>query len=212
MCTETITDILGRTVEATRNSNTNERTITLADDEHDLLMQAHKSIKKAGTEGIHTINSILTSLKSSVVGDEKKVYLIKECINRARDDYILLNSSVKDIEVDIKYNFKVRCSLHYLTHVLLNLLKNAYKHGGQDVKIKIWTRRACLYFKDYGRGIPKANLPCIFDRFYTGNKTGAGIGLAFCKMVMEDLGGNIECKSKYGKYTEFKLIFPKSIR
>jgi signal transduction histidine kinase len=212
MCTETITDILGRTVGVTKNSNTNERKITLVGDEHDLLIQAHNSIKKAGTQGIHTINSILTSLKNSVVGDEKNLHPIKECVNQALDDYSLFNNSAKDIEVNIKYNFKVRCSLHYLTHVLLNLLKNAYKHGGKDVKIKIWTRRGCLYFKDYGNGIPKANLPYIFDRFYTGSKTGTGIGLAFCKMVMEDLGGYIECKSKYGKYTEFKLIFPKSTK
>ena len=64
-------------------------------------------------------------------------------------------------------------------------LENAHKHGGQDVKIKIWTKGSRLYFKDYGTGIPKENLPYIFDRFYTGSKTGTGIGLAFCKMVME---------------------------
>ena len=95
------------------------------------------------------------------------------------------------------------CSLHYLSDVFINLLKNAYKHGGANVKIKIWTKGSYLYFKDYGRGIPKESLPHIFDRFYTQNKTGTGIGLAFCKMVMEDLGGHIECKSKYGEYTKF---------
>jgi signal transduction histidine kinase/Na+/proline symporter len=210
MCTEVITDILGRTVKTARNSDANKYIITLDKNEYDFLMQAHKSVQKAGAQGINTVNSILTSLKNSVVGDEKKLHLIEECIKQAIDDYSLFNSSAKDIEIDIKYNFKVMCSLHYLTHVLLNLLKNAHKHGGEDVKIRIWTKGSTLYFKDYGSGIPKENLPYIFDRFYTKNKTGTGIGLAFCKMVMEDLGGYIECESKYSKYTKFILVFPES--
>jgi signal transduction histidine kinase len=210
MCTEVITDILGRTVKAAKNNNASKFTITIDKDEHDFLMQAHRSIQKAGAQSMNTINSILTSLKNSVVGDDKQLYSIEECIKQAIDDYSLCNNSEKDIEIDIKYNFKVMCSLYYLTHVILNLLKNAYKHGGENIKIKIWTKGSCLYFKDYGKGIPKENLPYIFDRFYTGNKTGTGIGLAFCKMVMEDLGGHIGCESKYGKYTKFTLVFPES--
>ena len=62
--------------------------------------------------------------------------------------------------------------------------------------------------KDYGRGIAKENLPHIFDRFYTKSRSGTGIGLAFCKTLMEELGGTIECKSSLGKYTRFTLTFP----
>ncbi|MBA8667975.1 HAMP domain-containing histidine kinase [Holosporaceae bacterium 'Namur'] len=53
-------------------------------------------------------------------------------------------------------------------------------------------------------------LPYIFDKFYSKSKSGTGIGLAFCKMIMQDMGGYIECKSRVGKYTEFILTFPKA--
>jgi len=211
MCSEAVTDILRKSVGTVQNDNQNNYTITLAKDEFDLLMQSNKSIQKAGTRGINTVNSILTSLKSSVVGDEKKLHKIEDCVRQAISDYSLFNSTANNIEIDIKCNFKVMCSLYYLTHVILNLLKNAHKHGGEDIKIKIWTKRSRLYFEDNGKGIPKEVLPYIFDRFYTGNKTGTGIGLAFCKMVMEDLGGYIECASKLGKYTKFTLVFPEAI-
>lgn len=208
MCSEAITDVLGRAVNTAQPSNDNY-TITLARDEYNLLMHSHQLIKKAGTRGVSTVNSILTSLKSSVIGEEKKLYCVEECVKQAIYEYALFTSAVKDVEIDIKDNFEVMCSLSYLTHMLLNLLKNAHKHGGSGARIKIWTKESRLYFKDYGRGIPAENLPYIFDRFYTRNKTGTGIGLAFCKMVMEDLGGYIECESRYGKYTKFILTFPK---
>jgi len=56
-------------------------------------------------------------------------------------------------------------------------------------------------------------LPHIFTRFYTwsadrNQSTGTGIGLAFCRSVMESFGGTIDCKSQLGEYTEFTLAFP----
>ena len=94
--------------------------------------------------------------------------------------------------------------------MLFNLLNNAYKYNGENVKIKIWTQGHKLHFKDYGNGIEEEDLPHIFKRFYTKNETGTGIGLPFCLMVMEDLGGTIECYSQTGEFTEFILSFPAS--
>jgi signal transduction histidine kinase len=63
---------------------------------------------------------------------------------------------------------------------------------------------------DDGPGIPSAIRRHIFSRFYTTatNGQGAGIGLSFCKMVMESIGGEIQCESREGEYTTFRLIFP----
>lgn len=66
-----------------------------------------------------------------------------------------------------------------------------------------------LIFKDTGKGISKENISHIFRKFYSRTKYGTGIGLSFCKMVMESLGGEIKCKSQEGKFTEFRLCFPK---
>jgi signal transduction histidine kinase len=48
----------------------------------------------------------------------------------------------------------------------------------------------------------------IFDHFFTKTRHGTGVGLAYCKMVMEDLGGDMTCESVKGEYTHFILHFP----
>jgi signal transduction histidine kinase len=60
-------------------------------------------------------------------------------------------------------------------------------------------------------GIRHEVLPKLFEKFYTTTYrgTGLGLGLAFCKMVMNGFGGSISCASEWGQYTTFKLIFPK---
>jgi signal transduction histidine kinase len=63
---------------------------------------------------------------------------------------------------------------------------------------------------DTGPGIPASLKHQIFDRFFSTIRygQGAGIGLSFCKMVMESIGGEIQCESREGEYTTFRLIFP----
>jgi signal transduction histidine kinase len=50
----------------------------------------------------------------------------------------------------------------------------------------------------------------IFERFFTTLESGrgTGIGLSFCKMVMEGLGGEITVDSTEGEFTTFRLLFP----
>lgn len=206
MSNQIINEILGKD-GAVKKIAANKYVITLEENEFDFLIAANQSVKKAGEQGIGMISNILNSLKSTVVDNEKKLYSIEECVKRAVADYSLSNPRAKEVKITIKDNFKVLCLLDYLMQVLFNLLKNAYKHGGQDVKIEILAEGTKLFFKDNGRGISKEDLPYIFDRYYTKSKTGAGIGLAFCKMVLEDLGGSIECKSELGKHTKFILSF-----
>lgn len=64
---------------------------------------------------------------------------------------------------------------------------------------------------DTGKGISKDILPHVFDRFFTRTQHGAGVGLAFCKMVMHSFGGDIRCQSEEGKHTLFSLSFPQPL-
>ena len=63
-----------------------------------------------------------------------------------------------------------------------------------------------LHFRDNGYGIKPDILKKIFEDFYS--TAGIGIGLSFCKNVMDKINGTIVCHSEFGKYTEFILIFP----
>lgn len=102
-----------------------------------------------------------------------------------------------------------------IIHVLFNLLKNAIYYvraagkGNISIRIENGDKYNFLYFKDTGQGINAKVLPHIFERFFSRTYHGTGIGLAYCKLVMQNLDGDITCRSKEFEYTEFKLSFPK---
>lgn len=97
----------------------------------------------------------------------------------------------------------------WMEHLLFNLLKNALYvvHGQKDGKIEIWCAQNVLHFKDNGGGIPAEQAAHIFDRFYSKTRHGTGLGLAFCQLVMESIGGSIDCVSTPGDSTEFLMQF-----
>ncbi|MBA8666558.1 hypothetical protein H1Q59_01450 [Holosporaceae bacterium 'Namur'] len=164
-------------------------------------------LKKASIEGISTVDRLLTSLKAMVIAQDKDEYSIKECLEETIKDFMVSTESLGKVNINIENDIIFYGSKHYIKHVLYNLFSNALKHGGSNVEIDIWSEDHKLYFKDYGKGISKEDLPHIFERFYTKSSKGTGIGLSFCKMVMEEMGGALECRSELGKYTEFILKF-----
>lgn len=101
-----------------------------------------------------------------------------------------------------------------MVHVLLNLIKNANRAILQVKKgsIEIFNRKDdkynYLYFKDTAIGIKKEYAKRLFDSFYTNNLEGTGLGLFFCKNVIEGFHGKIWCESIYQKYTCFIIRLP----
>ena len=101
------------------------------------------------------------------------------------------------------------------THVLFNLIKNSLRaikeadHGNIYINLMSDKDFNFLIFKDTASGIPKKTLDALFKQFSTNSKEGTGLGLVFCKMVMQAYGGDVTCDSKEGQYTEFRLKFPK---
>jgi PAS domain S-box-containing protein len=105
-----------------------------------------------------------------------------------------------------------------LARVLANLFGNALKYSpkGGDVVVRMcrdsegW---AVLTVDDQGLGIPPADLPRIFDRFYRGTNVvgsipGTGIGLAGAKQIVEQHGGTIAVASEEGCGTTFTVRLP----
>lgn len=81
--------------------------------------------------------------------------------------------------------------------VLHNLIGNAYKHGGAGARVAVVAEAAdgAVRFAvdDDGPGIPEGERERVFERFIQGSSAahGSGLGLAFCKLVVEQLGGRI---------------------
>ncbi|WP_449355700.1 ATP-binding protein [Virgibacillus natechei] len=95
--------------------------------------------------------------------------------------------------------------------VLLNILDNARKHSLAGSQVKLEVSETNQYVKisitDNGEGIPKKDLPNIFDRLYRVEKSrsrksgGTGLGLAIAKEIIESHGGSIEVQSELGEGT-----------
>lgn len=103
-------------------------------------------------------------------------------------------------------------------HVLFNLLKNALQsvqssgYGTVTVIAEAGDRTNTITVRDTGPGIAPEAIPGIFEQFSSlkSPDQGTGIGLSFCKLVMESMGGYIRCDSTPGQYTEFTLHFPEN--
>ena len=84
-----------------------------------------------------------------------------------------------------------------LKQVFLNLLDNAVNHGGDGKRIDVSLTedggRVCVRVRDYGHGIPEAELPHVKEKFYKGSSKnrGTGIGLAVCDEIVTRHGGSL---------------------
>ncbi|MDU2963249.1 MAG: cell wall metabolism sensor histidine kinase VicK [Streptococcus salivarius] len=105
-----------------------------------------------------------------------------------------------------------------MTQVVDNILNNAIKYspdGGKiTVSMKTTDSQLIVSISDQGLGIPKKDLPLIFDRFYRVDKArsraqgGTGLGLSIAKEIIKQHKGFIWAKSEYGKGSTFTIVLP----
>ena len=110
-----------------------------------------------------------------------------------------------------------------LEQVAFNLLDNALSYTPQGGKVALSLRNgraeesgalATLEVADTGIGIPEAELPRVFERFYRVDKArsrsegGTGLGLAIVKHIVENHGGHVEVESVEGRGTTFRVELP----
>lgn len=102
-----------------------------------------------------------------------------------------------------------------IVQVLLNLIQNglqAMPTGGRmTLRAYSEQNKSVVEILDTGIGIPPDALKKIFDPFYTSKAEGegTGLGLSICHGIIQELGGNIEVKSKVNKGSCFRVTFPK---
>ena len=101
-----------------------------------------------------------------------------------------------------------------ITNILINSVKYTPEQG--NIKVYIGAVHDDAYIKiiDNGIGIPKEDLPRVFERFYRVDKArsremgGTGLGLPIAKEIIESNGGSIDIKSEVGKGTEVIIKIP----
>lgn len=107
-----------------------------------------------------------------------------------------------------------------MEQVLTNLIDNALRHtpddGAVTVKLAHVNQQITIEVADTGYGIPKEDLPYVFERFYkadkarTRGKSGTGLGLAIAKNIVERHNGSLSVESEVGIGTTFVIKLPLS--
>ena len=102
--------------------------------------------------------------------------------------------------------------------IVFNLAENAVKYnvegGSVDIHVRRGEGRILLDVEDTGIGIPEADLPNIFSRFYRVDKArsrekgGSGLGLSIVHDAVTALGGSITVEAREGGGTRFSVSFP----
>jgi signal transduction histidine kinase len=127
------------------------------------------------------------------------------------------------VEIDIPRELTVFAVPVQIQQVLMNLILNARqamlsRGGVLSIRAEETSDTVEIEVKDTGSGIKPAHLERIFEPFFTtkkdGNSTsensGAGLGLAFCKRVIEGHKGLISVESKPDNGCKFRIILPKT--
>lgn len=129
--------------------------------------------------------------------------LVAEVVNGARWDL--------EIALDLT-PVEVVSDAWSLERILVNLVDNAVRHGGRAVAVRVRSvaARAIIEVRDGGPGISEEDIPRLFDRFYTSNRStgGSGLGLAIVREHAERVGAELQVRSVEGAGTMVIVSLP----
>lgn len=178
-----------------------------------LLAQAQQAVRRS----LQAVAITLQQIGGKPLNTEHFVPLsAARCVSRILDSYAYESALARDsvrLRVDEDFCFLGEETAFEL--VLFNLLKNALYYLPLRPHMNVQVRIACqptprIVVRDTGPGIEPSLLPCLFAEFETrGKAQGTGLGLAFCRRVVNAFGGTIECRSALGHFTEFTLALPR---
>jgi PAS domain S-box-containing protein len=132
---------------------------------------------------------------------------------------IIANKKKSKVVTNIEENIVIRSDKEKISQVIYNLVDNAIKHGpeGQTITITIHKLKKDLVkieVEDQGAGISPESQRKIFAKFVqlepslTRSQEGTGLGLYICKLIVDNLGGEIGVKSTLGKGSTFYFTLP----
>ncbi|MFK7911571.1 MAG: sensor histidine kinase [Akkermansiaceae bacterium] len=149
-------------------------------------------------------------------------FLMHECIQDVLDrlELMIEKQGAKISKLVVPEDLSLNADRFYWTQILFNLVENALKQNpspGLKIEIEAKSKNGKIKISicDDGVGIPSADLPYIFKRFYRVDKhhtqseiKGTGLGLSIVKRAVEAHGGEITATSQPGQKTCFTIVLP----
>ncbi|EAH9284951.1 HAMP domain-containing histidine kinase [Campylobacter upsaliensis] len=174
------------------------------------LEQSAKFLRiKLAAKTLHQIYSDLVFYNfSHTLSNEKESFdlgvLIKERVEYFR---LFFEQKKLCLKLDLNTHSLFFANKNQISKLIDNLLSNAIKYNKKGGEIAIVLKENSLVIKDSGCGISKENLMLIFERYarFNEDQGGFGIGLSLVKKICEENGILINCESKEGEGSAFRL-------
>ncbi|HEF3574776.1 sensor histidine kinase [Campylobacter upsaliensis] len=174
------------------------------------LEQSAKFLRiKLAAKTLHQIYSDLVFYNfSHTLSNEKESFdlgvLIKERVEYFR---LFFEQKKLCLKLDLNTHSLFFANKNQISKLIDNLLSNAIKYNKKGGEIAIVLKENSLVIKDSGCGISKENLMHIFERYarFNEDQGGFGIGLSLVKKICEENGILINCESKEGEGSAFRL-------
>ena len=197
------------------------------------LLNGYLDDKKTATGFLNTVQNETDKMTAMVQNllilnrfDMQQVDIRREKFSldlllRRLEDTFALEAEKKGLE--LTYNRTtdlpdIEADQYQIERAIKNIISNSIKYCTKGDKIQIFSGKLYnnVYIKveDTGKGIPKADLKHVFERFYrvdkdrSRDKGGTGLGLSITKEIIEGHGGTIEIESDFGKFTRVTINLP----
>lgn len=158
------------------------------------------TIRAQAQRALGIVDSVLQQIR--YLESDKKICCkpqpITQIIKEICEDIYFSDQERQIIQFEITNNYWIQADYVLLRQIVINLLKNALwaVKASADGRVKIIAKRNMEYlsisFIDTGIGVAKERRRYLFEPFNSSSKNGTGIGLAFCKLALKNMGGSIQ--------------------
>ena len=197
------------------------------------LLNGYLDDKKTATSLLRTVQDetdkmtalvqnllILTRFDMQQVESKKEMFSIDVMLRRLEDMFAL---EAEKKGLTLKYNRTTEipdifADQYQIERAVKNIISNSIKYSSKGDRIQIFAgslyNNVYIKVEDTGKGIPKADLEHVFERFYrvdkarSRDKGGTGLGLSIAKEIIESHGGTIQIESEFGSFTRVTINLP----
>jgi signal transduction histidine kinase len=185
-----------------------------------------RQIRHTCGEMMRLIQNLLeiTKIEEGKLSVERERIALAEIAEEvAREHSLAAEQGGRSLRIDVSEEVPHLVADRGLTkRVLVNLVANALRHSGSaEIRIEAFYEPGAEYVTlrviDHGTGFRPEDLPHVFEKFRSVQRSptsepvsDTGLGLPFCRLAVELMGGSIEVESTPGEQTTFSIALPRS--